>query len=248
MKTTEYQRMSQMEDNYWWHVGRKSILSHQLKTLSKGQGRPSVLNVGCGTGGLIPLIEQYGDSTNIDMSDEALAICRKKGFKRLSKVLGTKLPYKDNQFDIVMATDVLEHIEDDDSALKEWSRVIKPGGHLILTVPAYQWLWSEHDESLHHFRRYTASLVHKKLNVAGLHVTKKSYMIVFSFPLIVGYRLVSTILPRSDKKKAASYIILPTPINRLFIIFLQIEARMLKYINFPFGTSVYAVARKPKVG
>ncbi len=151
MKVSEYQKMAELEDSYWWHVGRKSIISQQMKRLNLKK-RPKILNIGCGTGGMIPLFEQYGDVTNVDVSNEAIKFCKQQGYKDIFKYNGKKLPFKNNSFGMVVATDVLEHIEDDDAALVEWRRVLKPNGHLLITVPAYQWLWSEHDESLQHYR------------------------------------------------------------------------------------------------
>lgn len=232
--------MAELENSYWWHVGRKSILSHQFKKLALDN--PSILNIGCGTGGMVPLLTQYGRVTNVDVAEEAVEACRSLGYDA-QQFDGERLPYEDGRFDMAVATDVLEHIEADEQALRDWQRVLRPGGHLMLTVPAYQWLWSSHDESLHHHRRYTASSLHRLLNLTGYRVKKRSYIIVFSFPLIVGYRAASTIL--SNRDDSASYVMLPKPINRLFIGFLQAEARALKYINFPFGTSLIVIAQKP---
>jgi SAM-dependent methyltransferase len=244
MKVTEYQNMAEREDSYWWHTGRLHIIRKQLNRL---QLKPNskLLNIGSGTGGTIPLLEQYGSVKNIETSDDAIAFCRAKGFHDLDKPDGLKLPYPDNTFDAAVAFDVLEHIAEDEAALIEWRRVLKPGGSLMITVPAYQWLWSEHDESLHHQRRYTASRLHQMLNQAGYQVTKKTYAIVFSFPLIVLYRLFRSLAPRPQKSDyTSSYVLLPKPINACFSFLLRIEGSILKYINLPFGTSVLIVGRK----
>lgn len=237
--------MAELEDNYWWHVGRKSIISHQMKRLDLNK-RPKILNIGCGTGGMIPLFEQYGDVTNTDISDEAIKFCRQHGYKNVVKYNGKKLPFNTREFDMVIATDVLEHIENDDDALAEWRKLLKPNGHLLITVPAYQWLWSEHDESLHHYRRYSASQLHNKVNQNGYKVIKRSYAIAFSFPVIVAYRLVSSVSGKDKSKKASSYVILPKLINDLFTNLLRVEARILKYANFPFGTSILIIASNDK--
>ncbi len=247
MKTSKYQEMSELENSYWWHVGRKSIISQQLKKLGL-KGNPKILNIGCGTGGMIPLFEQYGQVTNVDVSGEAIAFCKKLGYKNTIKYNGHKLPFKSSSFDMVVATDVLEHIEDDSGALKEWARVLRPNGHLLITVPAYQWLWSEHDESLHHHRRYTASQLHSKLNRQGYKVIKRSYAISFSFPLIVGYRLLNSLGGKDKSNKDSGYVILPTPINGFFINLLKLEAQVLKYANLPFGTSIIIIAKNNSPG
>jgi SAM-dependent methyltransferase len=245
MRTTEYANMAAMEESYWWHAGRKRIIQRQMDGL-KIRRQATILNIGCGTGGLIPLLSKYGQLENVDTSRHAIDFCRRRGFKNLQQIDDLRLPFANNTFDLLVATDVLEHIEDDNRALAEWYRTLKPGGQLIMTVPAYQWLWSEHDESLHHHRRYTASQLHKLVNRERFQVVKRSYIIVFSFPLIVGYRLARSIVPRQSSSAQSSYVLLPGPINSFFISLLNIESRIAKYINFPFGTSVLMIAEKPK--
>lgn len=239
MKRHEYHSMAALENNYWWFVGRQSIIDQQLKALGKNL---RILNIGSGTGGLVPVLSCYGKVTNVETSDEAIKFLKQKGMK-VTKVKGLKLPFGPKSFDLVIATDVLEHIKDDGTALAEWHRLLSPGGKLLLTVPAYQWLWSSHDENLHHFRRYTVSALHQKLNQAGFKLIKRSYAIVFSFPLIVGFRFLQSLA--GMKPNQAAYVLLPSPINRLFIWFLQIEAQALRVVNFPFGTSIIAIAEKP---
>jgi hypothetical protein len=111
-------------------------------------------------------------------------------------------------------------------------------------VPAYQWLWSEHDESLHHKRRYTATELSRKASLAGFKIRKRSYAILFSFGLIVGYRFINSIFDRSGVSKQASYVILPRAINKAFIYMLKAESRLLTTMNFPFGTSVLIILTK----
>lgn len=243
MKTIEYQKMAELENSYWWHIGRKSIISQQMKKL-KLKPKSKILNIGCGTGGMIPLFEQYGNVTNVDVSAEAIKFSKSQGYKNITKYDGKKLPFNNNNFDMVVATDVLEHIQDDESALKEWGRVLKPNGYLLITVPAYQWLWSEHDESLHHHRRYTASQLHRLLNKQNFKVGKRTYAITFSFPMIVAYRLLNSMRGKQNTNKDSSYVLLPKSINSVFTNLLRVEAQVLKVINFPVGTSVLMIAKK----
>lgn len=249
MKSIEYSKMAETEDAYWWHVGRKKIIARQLKKTHSASGadktKTKLLNIGCGTGGTIPMLSKFGELDNVEISQEAIDICKGKGFLNVKKIDGIKLPFKSGSFDTAVALDVLEHIEDDDGALKEWRRVLKDHGRLLITVPAYQWLWSEHDESLHHFRRYTLSELHGKLNKAGFRVQKRTYAIIFSFPLIVGYRFFKSLMPNKNQAAAAtSYVFLPKPVNAFFIGLLSLEARMLQHINAPFGTSLLIIAEK----
>jgi ubiquinone/menaquinone biosynthesis C-methylase UbiE len=242
MKKSEYQKMYEMEETYWWHVGRKEIIKKVLSRLDLNKNT-KILNVGSGTGGTVPMLEHFGGVDNVDTSDSAIAYAKSKGIKNIKKVQGIKLPYKSNSFDVLVALDVLEHIEDDSKALLEWHRVLKNNGKGIITVPAYQWLWSEHDESLHHKRRYTLSELSIKCSKAGFKINKRSYLIVFSFGLIVVYRFLSSLSSKKNGHKS-SYVLLPKPINALFISLLKIESLFIKYINFPFGTTAFVVIEK----
>jgi ubiquinone/menaquinone biosynthesis C-methylase UbiE len=242
MKTSEYQKMSKLEGTYWWHVGRKYIIDQQLKKyLNKNNSK--ILNIGCGTGGMITLLEKHGLVTNVDVSNEAIKFARRMGFKNLLKYDGKKLPFKDSSFDLVVATDVLEHIDNDDGALKEWARVLKKDGILLITVPAYKWLWSNHDESLHHFRRYTAHELAVKINRTRLNILTRTYCISFSFPLIAGFRALEKTMPNKTKRES-SYVKIPKLINDLFIYFLRVESLILKKFNLPVGTSILVICKK----
>jgi SAM-dependent methyltransferase len=245
MDVAEYTRMEQLERDHWWHVGRLEILRRELsRRLSGGHDRePTILNVGCGTGGTIRMLESFGQVLNVDVSDEAIALSRSHGFQA-EKVTDHRLPYPDGSIDVVAALDVLEHIEDDQAALQEWARVLRPGGFVLLTVPAYQWLWSDHDVALHHHRRYLRRQIARMSDQAGLRVGKLSYAIVFSLPLVVGFRLLNRMRGTAGAGKS-NYVAVPTWINRLFVGMLQLEARAHRMLRFPAGSSVLAVLRKP---
>lgn len=238
MNIVEYEKMSKMESTYWWHVGRLAIFDRQLEKLSKKK-RLKILNIGCGTGGTIKMLEKHGDVTNVDVSDEAIRYMKEKGYPNVIKVDGIKLPFKDNTFDLVAAFDVLEHIEQEVGALEEWRRVLGPQGQIFISVPAYQWLWSQHDISLHHHRRYTRKSLKKAGKKAGLKDTRLSYAIGFSLPLVVGFRVINKALHRTIDAET-SYVALPPRVNNLFIRLLEIEGRAQRVTKLPFGTSVMA--------
>jgi SAM-dependent methyltransferase len=242
MKTVALQELHDLESTYWWHVGRLSIIERQLQKICGTKRNVKILNIGSGTGGTLPTLEKFGKVQNVDTSKEALAFLSASGYKgRLVK--GLKLPFKDNSFDVVTALDVLEHINDDNTALKEWLRILKPDGSLLLTVPAYQWLWSQHDEINNHYRRYLKKDLKKQMQKAGFKVAKASYAIVFSFPLVAGSRILSKL----SKKKAeeySSFVRLPSIINSSFINLLRLEAKYQKRFSSPFGTSLLFTCKK----
>lgn len=243
LKTAEYAMMAKREKTYWWHLGRLRIIHAYIRPVRAQKKKFTILNIGCGTGGTIDMLEAFGVTDNADISDEAIKFMKKQGYTRITKVENIKLPSKAKTYDMVGAFDVLEHIEDQVGALKEWKRVIKDDGAIIITVPAYQWLWSGHDVSLHHKRRYTLKRLTDAANEAGLKPEKKSYAIVFSLPLVAGFRVLDRVLRRKPSSET-SYVNVPTWINSFFTKLLYGEARLHNVISFPCGTSIIAVFRK----
>ncbi len=244
MNFREYGEMERRERNYWWHVGRLRIIEKECRRQTKSKRAPlKILNIGCGTGGTIRMLEQFGTVYNVDVSDEALRLMKKNGFKNLYKVDGIDLPFEKNSFDLVAAFDVLEHIEDDQAALKEWYRVLKRGGKVMITVPAYSWLWSGHDVSLHHFRRYTTGRLREKLKNAKFSINKATYAIAFSLPLVAGFRLLHK-MRGAAMDSETSYVDLRAPVNTLFTKMLFAEASLHGITRLPAGTSVMTVGEK----
>jgi len=243
MNKPEYQRMAEKERTYWWHLGRLKIIKTYIELANKTDKKISILNVGCGTGGTIDLLESFGKVVNVDNSDDAIKFMKSSGYKNVTKVEGIGLPFANSSFDIVGAFDVLEHIDDDRGALAEWSRVLNPGGAVVLTVPAYQWLWSGHDEALYHKRRYTRRLIASTARDAGLVVERSSYAVVFSLPLVIGFRLLNHIR-RKAVNSETSYVAVPNWTNGLFTRFLGLESKLHQKIIFPAGTTVVAILRK----
>lgn len=243
MKKSEYARMAEREKTYWWHLGRLRIIQTYVSIAVKGKKTAKIMNVGCGTGGTIDMLEEFGRVDNVDISDDAIKFMKKCGYTRLTKVDDIKLPFKAKSYDMVGAFDVLEHIENQTGALKEWKRVIKDDGAIVITVPAYQWLWSDHDKSLYHERRYTTRRLKQAAREAGLRVERKSYAIVFSLPLVVTFRITNKLRGKVTDSET-SYVDVPDWVNRLFTWFLYIESEFHKVIPFPFGTSVVTILRK----
>jgi SAM-dependent methyltransferase len=242
MESSEYAKLAAFENKYWWHVGRRSIVARQIAKLNREKQQLKILNVGSGTGGTVEILAQHGRVLNIDQSKEAVRLMQESGYQAL-EMDGANTPLEKDQFDLVAALDVLEHIQDDESALREWQRLLKPGGYVLLTVPAYQWLWSGHDVSLGHFRRYTASRLEKVVRAAGFEMCKRSYAITFSFPLIAAFRICQKLFRPAVRK--SSYVQLPDFLNSIFIGVLRMESFLLEIFNLPIGTSVLVIARKP---
>jgi SAM-dependent methyltransferase len=180
----------------------------------------------------------------MDLADAALKICRERGLDCVSMADVTALPYGDEAFDTVIAIDVLEHIDDDGAALREIHRVAKPGGTLIVTVPAFQMLWSRRDVDHHHKRRYRVSGIRKRLRDGGFEVLKATYVnLPVFFPL---YLMIKAGQLSADDTTSVSkdFGIVPKPINAVLARMMEAEARITPHVNLPFGSSIACVGRK----
>lgn len=244
MKANEYAALAERETSYWWHLGRLKIIQGYISRAIAKKTKPTILNVGSGTGGTIAMLESFGKTDNVETSDEAIAYMQRRGYANVIKARGISLPIADKAYDMIGAFDVLEHIDDDVAALREWKRVLKDDGCIIITIPAYQWLWSAHDVTLGHVRRYTTKQVRLVAEQAGLQPVRISYALSFSLPLVVGGRLAGKVCS-SKINNSASYVDVPHWLNTLLTHLLYLEARLHQYMNFPAGTSVIAVLKKP---
>ncbi len=243
MEKSEYARLAEYEQSYWWHQGRLEIIQTYMRWASRNTSSSAILNVGCGTGGTIEMLEKFGTVENVDTSDDAISFAKKLGYTNITKVVDVALPFEDKIYDIVGAFDVLEHIEDHKRALSEWKRVLKDDGAIVITVPAYQWLWSGHDVTMHHWRRYTMKSLIALAAEANLRPEKRSYAIGFSLPLVAGFRLANRIFDRGAGSEN-SFVPVPRPINKLFTAFLKAEAKLHNTVSLPAGSSLIIILRK----
>lgn len=243
MNITEYAEMYKLESFYWWFVARRRLLESLVQEIAREFKRPIILDVGCGTGINFSVLAKYGDTFSSDASEEALSFSKGRGIDGLVRSHIEALPFSGSTFDVVTALDVLEHIDDDLRGLDELFRVSREGGVLVITVPAYGFLWSEHDEALHHRRRYAASELRNKLTNAGFTVERITYYITFLFFPILFMRFAQSVSKKSVHAKT-SHVILPGWLNSLLIAILGFERVLLRWMNFPFGVSIVCLARK----
>ncbi len=198
MRPSELAKMFELEDTYWWFVARRELVFLLLRHRFRPpvDRRPVLLDIGCGTGATLGGLAAFGDVTGVDFSLDALRFCRQRGQRTLVRARGEVLPFAEGAADVITALDLLEHIPDDAAAAKEFARVLRPGGLLIITVPACPMLWSEHDEALDHLRRYRGPELRRLLEQAGLTLERFSPCITFLLLPIAVLRILQRLRPR----------------------------------------------------
>jgi SAM-dependent methyltransferase len=244
MEQHTYAIMDRVEDSHWWFVGRRAILESFLRSiiekLSTPQSGLRILDVGCGTGANLEMLSQFGHAEGVDVSDEALEFCRKKGLK-VEKGLAETLPYGDEAFDVTTALDVVEHLDDDVAGLRELYRVTKRGGYSVVFVPAFMWLWGVQDDISNHRIRYTKKQITERLEKAGYAIERATYAnLTFFAPILAGRFLmkVTGIKPESENNVNVSAL------NGVFGKLFSSERSLLRHFDLPFGVSIVIVARK----
>ena len=238
----EYEAMYGLETFYWWFVARRILVEELLADEVKGRDSVRILDIGCGTGANMKAFSRQGKTIGVDSSMDALNFCQTRGLHNLTLSGVEQLPFRDGTFDVVTALEILEHTDDDLHALREIRRVAGKDALVLITVPAYGFLWSEHDEALRHRRRYTAHELRNKLTVTGYDVVRTSYLITSLFFPILALRIWNGLFRTSTRPKA-TYLLLPRWINRCLIGILGIERKLFRRMNLPFGVSVIALAR-----
>src|SRR5438270_7089750 len=195
MRHDLYQDLYVKEQDCWWQVGKLAIVYSLLQRYLKPAPRETrqALDLGCGAGLNLDHLARYAEPVGTDFSEEALRFCRARGHKRLCKADAAELPFRDGQFDIITALDVVEHLDDDVKALDELKRVLRPGGLLVISVPAYPALWSYWDDILGHRRRYTTTTLRSAAMSAGLIVRKVSYSNALILAPSAGVRMLKTL-------------------------------------------------------
>lgn len=239
MNVEEYEKMYRLEESYWWFVGRHDLVLGFMNRLYRGRSDLSILDIGCGTGAMSRKLDRFGVVISADFSPLALEFGKRRELRRLCASDAMRLPFQSRSFDVVVALDVLEHVQDDRAALSEFHRVLKPNGRVIATVPAYPSLWSGHDVALMHFRRYVASEVRERFQAARFRIEKLTYAMTLLYPLVWVARRLSR---RRDGPPRSSLVSVPRTINRILVGLLAGENRLLRRIGLPFGVTVLCIA------
>lgn len=242
MMAHTYPVFFEVEGTHWWYVGRRNIIAGFLGDIIKGLGRrPRIIDVGSGTGANILLLQEFGDVTGIDVSTDAIEFCKKRGLDNVKLGSAEEIPLADETADLVTAFDVVEHLDDDVACLREFRRVLKPDGRILLFVPAFMFLWGVQDDVSHHRRRYTMPQLLSVVREAGFEVERSTYVnISFFFPIL----FVRWIMRVTGVRTETELEIGPSVFNRFFAAIFGAESNLLRYTDIPFGVSAVCVARK----
>ena len=250
MQEHTYAIMRRVEETHWWFAGRRRIIRSFLERLCRdaqvelaGNGvRPlNILDVGCGTGANLEMLSEFGEVEGVDISGEALTFCRERGLENVKQGEAEALPFATSSFDLVTGLDVVEHLDDDQAGLKEMQRVLRPGGHALVFVPAFMFLWGVQDDISHHRRRYTLDQLKQVMRRSGFRVERASYVnISFFAPILFGRLLMRAFRIRPESENNITIGFLNGVLGKLF----GSESIALRYLNFPFGVSIICVARR----
>jgi ubiquinone/menaquinone biosynthesis C-methylase UbiE len=246
MEKSYYEKYFHFEEDNWWFVGRRRLLRAIVDRYAR-HGRDRVLDAGCGTGGMLEHLGPPGSVVGLDVEQLALSYARRRGARRLVQGSAVELPFPDDSFGTVFSLDVLEHLDDDLGGLRELKRVCQPGGTVVITVPAFRFLWSQHDVVNQHRRRYRAPELRSLIDEVGLEIRLLSYSNTILFPAVAGVRLAKNAwrwLTRSKNLPGADNEFVPEPWNTVLMKLYAAERFILPRRSLPFGVSLICVATK----
>lgn len=246
MKTVEYAIMHDIEQSYWWFVGKQFLIRSILEgSFSCDPAIDRMLDIGCGTGAVLKPLEDFGTAYGVELSADAIQFLKMRDSNLVVRSdVSRSIPFKDDAFSVITCLDVLEHLDDELTLLNEMMRVCKPGGHIILTVPALNALWSPHDAALRHKRRYTKKELLEKVRPLNASVIKKSYYNTALILPILAMRKLKPLLPEEQSMQSDFFIPIPRWINAFLTFVFVTEIRLLKRLDFPLGVSLLLIMRK----
>lgn len=232
-----------VETNHWWFKSRRNYLLELLKDKPKDS---KILDIGCSSGIFLKDLEMLGFNPEnlygIDISEKAIANCKANGIKNCFVMDAQNITLNET-FDLIIASDCLEHLQDDGKALKNWKSLLKIGGKMYVFVPAFISLWSYHDEVNMHYRRYTNAELKSKLTTENLEIEKSSYWNFFLFLPVYTFRKLTAILQK-NKTGESDISIGNAFVNSVLLQLIIFENKLLKRINFPFGVSTFCIAKR----
>ena len=242
MERIVYDRMAELDERHWWYRARRRILADLIAREIPLPADARILEIGCGTGHNLEMLRDFGRVDGIEIDAAARAVAS----RRLGHAIGdAPLPdlpgVPERAYDLVAILDVLEHVEADVAALGSIARRLRPGGRILVTVPAFPWMWSAHDEVNHHKRRYTRASLRKAVADAGLRVEMLSWFNSLLFPLAAAARLAGRVTGKTDSDDKMP----PGPVNSLFEAVFGLERYAVGRLPLPPGVSLVAIVSAP---
>lgn len=253
MEREAFKLFATLERDHWWFRGRRGLYLPLLEHVLRRAGRAEaldVLDVGCGVGGFLGPLGRFGAVLGTERDEESVRWCRARGLARTCVAECDALPVPLESHDVVCLWDVVEHVDDDVAVLREARRVLRPGGHVALSVPAYQFLYAHNDRVAHHKRRYTRGRLVGALRAAGFEVAAASYVnTVLSLgivPAVLALKAKQSLFPPGPQDASNNLSVrIPRPLNELLAWVFASERHVLRHVPAPFGHSVFAVGRRP---
>ena len=240
MEEQIYRLLYELENRHWWFRGRDAVVD-ALLAHTELPPSPRILDAGCGTGRNLQRYAQLGSVVGVDPSPDAIEFCRRRGIESVLRAAVESMPFEEGSFDLLMATDVLEHTADDGRSLAELRRVAAPGATLVMTVPALEWLWSKEDERLAHARRYTR----KRLwEVTAGHGWEPAFATYFNLVLLPAIAAVRKLRDLSGRTARAELSLTPGRLNGPLSLPMRLEAKVIRSgLSLPIGVSLGVVCR-----
>ncbi len=239
MERVVYERMAELDDSHWWYCARRQVLEALIGRSIALPVNARILEVGCGTGHNIKMLESFGSVDGVEIDPEAREIAQKRlGRPIASSPLPELTGIERNAYDLVAALDVVEHVDDDRATIAALASCLRPGGTLLVTVPAHQWMWSAHDDLNHHKRRYSKAALRRLIEQSPLRLQTLGYFNSILFPLAVGARLAAKLTGRGG----ADDKLPPAPVNYVFERCFAAERRLVGKVPLPPGLSLFAIA------
>jgi SAM-dependent methyltransferase len=242
MDLATYAVEAAIEANHWWFIGRRLLFSEMIKGFDLPRDA-KILDVGTSTGTNLRLLRDLGFTriTGVDQSPVAIQFCADKGLGQVKLGDVCALPFPDQSFDLILATDIIEHVADDLVALRELHRVLKPGQPLLLTVPAFPILWGLQDQVSHHKRRYRLRQLLKKLDQAKLSAQRHFYFNYLLFlPILTARQLMRVLRVRIESEGQIN----TRWLNRAMLLLFQLDVKTAPWLRPPVGVSALVIARR----
>lgn len=240
-----YGEYAQIEAVHWWFESPRAIFGTLLRQLPLAPDA-LLLDLGCGTGANLNLLSRYGRVNGLDRGAAAARYARNRTQVPVLRGDVRSLPVRSSTVDLVTAFDLIEHIDDDRACVGEMARVLRPGGHVLVTVPAFPWMWGRQDVISHHKRRYRARDFAQLFVMAGLRIRRLTYLNTFLFPVVAAVRLARRVFPEKNTELMSDFSMTkPGRVNDLLAKLFSLEAPLIARVNLPLGVSLLCVAERP---